>query len=859
MRTLTIKNALTWTAYPVVMLVCIGLFMTLKGMGFALLACTYIPIMLGAGSITFLELYNPHIKSWIANKSDVGNDLLFMVTVQMILPNLLAFLIAVSIIKILAYYSLGLTGFWPHAWPIGVQAVLMILTADFFRYWLHKFSHENNTLWKLHAVHHSPKKLYWLNVGRFHPIEKSLQFFVDALPFIVLGVREEVLALYFVFYAVNGFFQHCNIELRFGFLNYIISSAELHRWHHSRLIEESNANYGNNIIIWDILFGTYFFPRDRLVGELGLFNNDYPLDFKSQLRTPFAGNIDKQALPLLKYRDIAMNWLLKLRMIHIRLRYYAPYVRSARNPWKVQENLLHKILQQNRNTRFGKEHSFAKIKNYAQFKEFVPLHDYEQLRPYFEEQEKTGESVIHADMPIMYNETSGTTGKPKYIPVMEETISNLRKSQRIFSYVQYRIKPEAFYGKLLGLVSPANEGTRASGIPFGSASGLIYKTMPKIIRGKYVLPAEVFEIKDYDTKYYTIMRLALAQKDITYLASANPSTFHRLLEVMNSQQDLLLHDIKSGTIAFLDKMKPAIASTLKQSVKPNPKRATELAEIFGSIESVGFSQVWPYLKIVTTWTGGSCGIALSSLLPKLPRDAKVVELGYMSSEFRGTITIDLATNAGLPTLRENFFEFVEKEKWEQNDKLFLTIEELEQGQEYYLVVTTKSGLYRYNMNDIVTVTGKFQNTPTLKFVQKGKGVTNITGEKLYESQVILAMQKAEQTFGCHFRFYQMLANQAFSGYELYFELGDKTAIADNKISAYLDEQLGLLNLEYQVKRESNRLKPVNAFSLRQGTFERFKTACLQEGQREGQFKTIVLQYKKDILFDFQAHVLEPKT
>ncbi len=105
----------------------------------------------------------------------------------------------------------------------------------------------------------------------------------------------------------------------------------------------------------------------------------------------------------------------------------------------------------------------------------------------------------------------------------------------------------------------------------------------------------------------------------------------------------------------------------------------------------------------------------------------------------------------------------------------------------------------------------------------------------------------------------MLANQAFAGYELYFELGDKTAIADNKISAYIDEQLGRLNLEYQVKRESNRLKPVNAFALRQGTFERFKTACLQEGQREGQFKTIVLQYEKDILFDFHAHSVEQGT
>jgi sterol desaturase/sphingolipid hydroxylase (fatty acid hydroxylase superfamily) len=132
-----------------------------------------------------------------------------------------------------------------------------------------------------------------VNVGRFHPIEKAIQYLFDALPFIILGVSEEVLALYFVFYGINGFFQHCNIELRLGWLNYVVSGPELHRWHHSRKTRESNSNYGNNLIVWDIIFRTYFLPKDQMVGDLGLLNPNYPLGFLSQMKTPFIKGIDK--------------------------------------------------------------------------------------------------------------------------------------------------------------------------------------------------------------------------------------------------------------------------------------------------------------------------------------------------------------------------------------------------------------------------------------------------------------------------------------------------------------------------------------------------------------------------------------
>jgi sterol desaturase/sphingolipid hydroxylase (fatty acid hydroxylase superfamily) len=102
-----------------------------------------------------------------------------------------------------------------------------------------------------------------------------------------MGVDERVLSLYYLAYSSNGFFQHCNIDVRYGILNYVVGSAETHRWHHSRIPREANANYGNTVIVWDLLFGTWFLPKDREIAELGLHEHDYPKSFIGLMGAPF--------------------------------------------------------------------------------------------------------------------------------------------------------------------------------------------------------------------------------------------------------------------------------------------------------------------------------------------------------------------------------------------------------------------------------------------------------------------------------------------------------------------------------------------------------------------------------------------
>ena len=278
---------LSWLIYPATIASAFALFAILQFAGVSLIFSTYVPVIATAVMVAALESAIPHRAEWRPPSREVRTDLTFMVVVQLAFPPLMGFLFTYALIKPAAALNLPIRGLWPHAWPIWVQAPLMVLVVDFLRYWLHRASHQSDTLWRLHSVHHSVEQLYWLNTARFHPIEKALQMSLDSLPFLLMQVDARVLALYYLAYATNGFFQHCNIRLHYGFLNYIVGSAETHRWHHSKLPRESNANYGNTVIIWDVLFGTLYLPKEREVDDLGLQDPAYPKSFLSLMRAPF--------------------------------------------------------------------------------------------------------------------------------------------------------------------------------------------------------------------------------------------------------------------------------------------------------------------------------------------------------------------------------------------------------------------------------------------------------------------------------------------------------------------------------------------------------------------------------------------
>ncbi len=474
------------------------------------------------------------------------------------------------------------------------------------------------------------------------------------------------------------------------------------------------------------------------------------------------------------------------------------FVENAAQGAEIQQKLLRHVLKTNAPTTFGRKYSFEQLGNVAEFQDAVPVHTYEDLRPAIERQAKTGSLELTLEPPVFYTQTSGTTAKPKIIPVTQSAIQRYQRDQRLAAAGQFLAAPALFNGKVLAITSAAVEGNLSSGIPYGSMSGLLYKSLPWILRRKYVASAS--DISDYQARYQQIAKLAQAERNVSAIATANPSTILKLLQVM---------------------------------------------------ERDTFAELWPNLSAVVTWTAGSCGVLLPRLQAALPPTTRLIELGYLSSEFRGSLTID-GDNSSLLTYHENFYEFVKREAWENGQLQFLTMENLKVGQQYYIFATTQQGLYRYAIDDIVEVTGYEQAVPTIRFVQKGKGITNLTGEKLYESQLVTAINQLSEAHQTSAAFYLMLGNPKTLAYTLYLDA--PTPLVET-MQQEIDARLSAQNIEFAAKRESDRLRPTVVKPVRSGCFEAFKQHCLAKGQREAQFKFLKLQYWDTCSFNFEPWVL----
>jgi sterol desaturase/sphingolipid hydroxylase (fatty acid hydroxylase superfamily) len=243
-----------------------------------------------AGAIALAERIQPRFVSWGVSRGDIPTDLAHTIFSTLLPPEIIrAATIGVLTAGAIALSNLAGTSLWPSSIPLPLQLLFGMLLSEFGSYWAHRAMHESDVLWRLHAVHHSAERLYWLNAGRFHPLDTALQYLGQSIPLILLGAPAEIIALFSLWTAVHGMFQHANLDIRLGPLNWIFSMAELHRWHHSQLVEESNTNYGANVCFWDIVFGTRFLPVDREPPEeIGIADMPtVPTGFVAHLASPF--------------------------------------------------------------------------------------------------------------------------------------------------------------------------------------------------------------------------------------------------------------------------------------------------------------------------------------------------------------------------------------------------------------------------------------------------------------------------------------------------------------------------------------------------------------------------------------------
>jgi hypothetical protein len=528
----------------------------------------------------------------------------------------------------------------------------------------------------------------------------------------------------------------------------------------------------------------------------------------------------------------------------------------CRTPVQAQERLLRQILETNADTAFGRRHGFDSIASFRDFQERVPIASYEDLEPYITAEMSGQPNQLTKDPPVLFTTTSGTTGARKYIPMTRDGKKAKAHLTWLWFCGLYRDHPGIVGGRILSVVSPEVEGHAPSGVPIGAESGHAYRTMPGPVRSMYTAPYGVFAIEDYEAKYYTLLRLAAGQ-NISCIATVNPSTIILLGDRLARHGESIIRDVRDGSLSSEFSVPQELRDSLH--LRPDPKRARHLEQATvkgGGVLRPGLA--WPGLAAIGCWKGGTVGAYLARFDTLFPQGLPVRDFGYYATELRGSVPLSDQGDAGTIAIGTNVLEFHPAgEDRAPEGRELLRVEQLEVGQRYFVYVTNTSGLYRYEMNDIVEVTGHDHQTPHIRFVQKGKGVVSFTGEKLYEVQVIAAVDKALATLRGRYHFIAAVAELVDGTTpRLVFLIEFDDPIADHDGSALvdrLDEAVGEENDEYLTKRKSLRYGPPIIRVVRPGEFDRYRRRMVETGQRaDGQFKVLRLTSDTTFAAEFTA-------
>lgn len=179
---------------------------------------------------------------------------------------------------------------WPSGWPLAFQLLLAILISDVGITLAHFASHRLSSLWRLHAVHHSVKRLYGFNGLMKHPLHQLIETVAGTTPLLFVGVPQNVLMLLVVAVVLQLLLQHSNVAYFTGPLRRVLAINAVHRFHHLNTAEEGDVNFGLFTTLTDRLLGTAYFDSERTIGtkDLGIASTpNYPADYWQQLMQPF--------------------------------------------------------------------------------------------------------------------------------------------------------------------------------------------------------------------------------------------------------------------------------------------------------------------------------------------------------------------------------------------------------------------------------------------------------------------------------------------------------------------------------------------------------------------------------------------
>ncbi len=501
----------------------------------------------------------------------------------------------------------------------------------------------------------------------------------------------------------------------------------------------------------------------------------------------------------------------------------------------VQRSVLRTMIRRNADSDYGRTHGFARIRSYDDFCRHVPLQRYEDLAPYIERVKRGERSALFGrrERLHMFALTSGTTDTPKFIPVTDSFLKAYRRGWNAFGVKALMDHPGCFLRPIVQVSSPMDEFHTESGIPCGAITGLMAATQKRLVRRYYAAPMCVSTIVDADARYYTIMRLAIPL-DVSFMVAANPATQLKLVRTADRLRETLIRDIHDGTLTETLPVEDTVRKQLRPRLVAQPDTARRLAELVKRYGALRPRDYWR-LGFLANWLGGTMSLYRRELEPWFGA-TPVRDIGLLASEGRMSVPISDETAAGILEVTSHFYEFIPGREYGRPNPVVLRSHELEAGEEYFLVITTASGLHRYDLGDCIRVVDRVGQAPVIEFLNRGAHVCSLAGEKLTERQCVLAVERAcrSQSYGLQL-FVVAPRWQDSPHYVLHAETQTLCPKRVSELERDVDHALCEINLEYRGKRESGRLGPLRVNGVPEGRFAAVDAAEAVRGRSE-QFK-----------------------
>jgi len=494
---------------------------------------------------------------------------------------------------------------------------------------------------------------------------------------------------------------------------------------------------------------------------------------------------------------------------------------AARHLAETQAQMLDRYLTRNRATAYLREHAAS-----------LPLTTYDDYLPYIERIANGEQNILTAEPVRVFEPSSGSTAASKLIPYTRTLQQEFQRGLATWITDLFTHYPAILSRPAYWSISPLTDGPRRTpgGLPIGIEDDSAYLgPLGALMASAFPVPGLVKHIRDVTAfRYVTLLHL-LRCENLGLISVWNPTFLTLLLEPLPQWWDALLRDTAHGTLTSPAPLDENIQRTLLKALPPRPQRARQLARL----QPTDYTSIWRKLALISCWADGASKPYAAALQEKFP-NVMLQPKGLLATE--AFITFPLTAQAGgVLAITSHFFEFIA----DSGD--ILRAHQIEKGKTYSVVVTTGGGFYRYQLNDIVEVTGIYHQAPCLRFIGKADFIADYFGEKLNEQFVAHTLA---QLFARHrlSPVFSMLApeDEPSFCYILFLELPDQQTVQNpSALSADLDAALRE-NFHYDYCRKLGQLAAARVAFVPNGA-QTYLLTRQSHGLKLGDIKPGVLQ------------------